>query len=74
MPLQNADSKSSCRGGVAFSKSAQFSQFIFAYDEFRHATIQADDKFGEYPDDRTVKSLQSREMDGHLPDELAMVD
>jgi hypothetical protein len=44
---------------------------LFWHSKFRDATIQADNKLGEYPHDGLVNVFQAREMDPHLRRELA---
>jgi hypothetical protein len=54
--------------------SSKLAQFTFRHNEFRYATIQADNKVGEYPNDGLVNIFQSGGMDAHLPLELPQID
>lgn len=59
-----------CRG-ASFRKEAQFS---FGHNEFRSATIQADNQFREHPSNGFVNVLQSGAVEVHFPDELVLVN
>ena len=58
-------------GGGAFCKQAQF---IRRDNEFRRATIQANNKFWENPHHGLVNIFQSGRMDAYLAADLALVN
>jgi hypothetical protein len=71
--IRHSESTSSCRMGVAFANSAQFTQFIFRHHQFRCATVQANNELWEYPDSGLVNVFESGRTDAHLPDEHLLV-
>ena len=68
---QRVNARSSCRSAITFCQLAQFS---LGHNEFRRATIHADNQLGECPDDGFVEAFHSGRADAHLRNELLLVD
>ena len=56
--------------GCSFPQHAQLS---FGDIKLRGATIQANHKFGEYPDDGQLEALQPRKVNGNFSPEIVQV-